>query len=929
MGQAVMLKGQVIDATTAEPIASAKVLIRNTKFRTLTDAHGDFHFIQNSVLAGEQVLVIEHEAFIIKNIPIVIQTDQTLELDVILMDPDPQALEGSLGMISLTDAQLEDDQGEVFNISGLLQASRDVFLNVAAFEFSSTFFRPRGLDNAYSKVLINGIEMNKQNSGRPQWANWGGLNDVQRKRTYSMGLKANDYSFGDLAGTSHINMRASLFQNGGRLSLAIANRSYQGRALATYSPGLTSTGWAFVISLGHRYGLEGFVDGNPYQASSLFVGVERKLGHKHSVNLSAIYTPNSSGRSTAITHEVKELRGIAYNPNWGEQQGVNRNSRMRRVEEPILIVNHYWNLSEKARLNTNFGFQFGRIGTTRIDNGGTRLVAYNGQEIYLGGGRNPLPNYYQRLPSYFLRNNNPSPYDRYLAHLAEQDFVQDGQLDWEALYRANSITVSTGGNSVYVQQEDRTDEQMLNLNTILNVDLSPRLKLDASLNFRQVNSQNFALLYDLLGGAGYLDVDFFAEDDVDVVVGDLAQSDLQNRNRVALEGERYKYNYSLKSIAADGFAQLQFAHKRFDFFFAARIGQTGYQRFGLYENGHFPGSRSLGASPRISFTTYGGKLGGLYEHAGRHQMELNAGYFTKAPVLRNSFGNARQNNDPVIGLSPERILGADLSYIYRSPQLKGRLTGYYNTIQDRSELSFYFTENVSGLGREQDAFIQEVTTAIDTRSMGAELGVEAQVSPTIKLRLAAALGQHVYTNNPDLYITSDDFDGRLTFGDGNAKLKNYHVAGGPEQAFNLGFEYRDPAFWWFGLSGNHFRNAFIDINNLARTANYTSDFDGHPFNDYNEIRARQLLKQERFDSYFLVNLAGGKSWKVRQNIVGFFATIYNLLGQEYVSGGFEQGRYANYRDMQTDQNRTYGPLFGPRYFYGLGTTFFMNLYLRF
>ncbi|WP_431159516.1 hypothetical protein, partial [Winogradskyella poriferorum] len=71
--------------------------------------------------------------------------------------------------------------------------SRDVFLHAAAFDFSATFFRPRGLDKANGKVLINGIEMNKQYTERTQWGNWGGLNDVHRNQEFSMGISPNDY----------------------------------------------------------------------------------------------------------------------------------------------------------------------------------------------------------------------------------------------------------------------------------------------------------------------------------------------------------------------------------------------------------------------------------------------------------------------------------------------------------------------------------------------------------------------------------------------------------------------------------------------------------------------------------------------------------------------------------------------------------------
>ncbi|MGB0949841.1 MAG: hypothetical protein ACPGU0_07025, partial [Marinirhabdus sp.] len=88
-------------------------------------------------------------------------------------------------------------------------------------------------------------------------------------------------------------------------------------------------------------------------------------------------------------------------------------------------------------------------------------------------------------------------------------------------------------------------------------------------------------------------------------------------------------------------------------------------------------------------------------------------------------------------------------------------------------------------------------------------------------------------------------------------LKDYHVAGGPERAAQLGFEYRDPAFWWVGFTGNYFSDAYIDVNNLARSQNFTSDFDGQPFNDYDPATARGLLAQEKFDDYVLVNIVGG------------------------------------------------------------------------
>jgi len=931
LAQDAIVKGRVIDADATEPVSNVEIRILSSGNSTVTTTTGIFQFSSTELPQGEQVLIVSKDGYVTKKIRIVIQNGTTINLDPILFSVDLTEIEAQIGIISLSDTELNQDEDTALNISGLLQASRDVFLNAAAFDFSATFFRPRGLDNANGKVLINGTEMNKQFNGRPQWGNWGGLNDAQREREFSMGISANEYAFGDIAGTTNIVMRASKYRRGGRVSYAMANRSYRGRVMGSYNSGLLGTGWAYSVLVSRRYGEEGYQKGTVYDANSFFASVEKSLGATHSINFSAFYTPNRRGRSTAVTQEVKDLKGIQYNPNWGFQDGTIRNSRIREVEEPVILLNHYWDLSEKTNVSTNIGYQFGKTGSTRIDNGGTRLVTVNGQEAYLGGARNPFGNYYQRLPSFFLQDENPSAFNFQQAYLAEQEFLNNGQLDWEALYEANTnaTNIANGGNSIYVVQEDRTDDTQLTIKSIVNSNISENILLSGNLTYRTLQSENFASLKDLLGGSGYLDVDFFAEDDVNTIVGDVAQSDLRNRNRIVKEGERYKYNYTLEASVISGFIQSQFKYRKIDFYLAVTAGQTKYQRTGLFENGNYPGERSFGPSEALSFTNYGVKGGATYKVTGRHLIDLNAAYFTKAPGLRNAFSNARQNNDVVIGLETEHIQNADVSYIFRSPIVKARLTGFYINSKNKTDIGFYFTENLTGIGLEESAFVQEIVTGIETQNVGGELGIEAQVTPTFKLKGAASVGQYIFNNNPKLYLTSDDFEGPLLFGDGTAKLKNYHVASGPERAYQLGFEYRDPEFWWVGVTTNYFSNAYIDVNNLARTANFSQDFDALPFSDYNEAEARDLLKQQEFDAYFLVNIVGGKSWRIKKYYVGFFATVNNILNQEYRTGGFEQGRLSNFKDVQEDVSRKNGRLFGPRYFFGNGTTYYANVYIRF
>ena len=910
------MQGMLADELSRQPLSVVKVELEGLSLVTTSDSEGAFVF-NHPVPLGEQVLVFSRNGYITKRFPIVLEEGVVKELGLLFLEPDLLQDQQS-GVISLTDPELDEEEGGFDNVSGLLYATKDVFLNAAAFDFGQTFFRPRGLNSEDGKLLINGIEMNKLYNGRPLWSNWGGLNDAQRNQVFAPGLAPSDVSFGNLAGATNIVMRASEYSHGGKVSYAASNRSYTGRVMATYASGLTPSGWAYAISLSRRFAEEGFRDGSIYEANSFFVTVEKKFNARHSLNFSGIYTPIRRGKTSANTQEVVDLKGIAYNSYWGYQDGEIRNSRMQRVQEPILMLNHYWSLSEKTNLMTNLAYQFGNIGNSRIDYGGSRRIpGPGGQESFAGGGSNPDPAYYQKLPSYFLRFEDDQNYRA--AYLARQEFLEDGQIDWTALYTANQTSTAAGGNSLYILYEDRNEDRQLSANSILRTELNQHFTLNASLAARKLKSRNFAKLLDLLGGEAFLDVDSFSE-------GEAAQNNLLNPNRLVEEGDAFKYFFDLDALVLEGFLQTQYSSRQFDFFISGNVSQTSYQRTGFYKNGNFP-ENSLGKSVALDFTDYGAKAGIIYKLSGRHLFGLNAGYFTRAPNLRNSFSNSRQNNDVVIGLQSEKVQTADLSYHLRLPFVKGRITGYYTEILDATEISFYYADGISGLGRNSTtAFVQEVLSGINKRYLGGEFGIEAQVTPDLKLKAAAAFGEHIYSNNPKLYLTSDDFGDVMDYG--KSLLKNYRLSGGPQRAYQLGFEYRDPGYWFFSATTNYFSHAFLDIAPLIRTGNFATDADGLPFNDYDEETARKLLKQEQFEDYFLVNIIGGKSWRVKDYFIGFFASINNILDQTYKTGGYEQAWNANYRSLKEDQEREQ-PIFGPKYWYGMGTTFYGHVYVRF
>jgi len=926
--------GVVVQDADEQPIQDVNISIESTLISVKTNKKGEFTLDSSNLPLGEQFLQIDKEGYVPKRYPLIINKGQTLDLGTLFLKVDISEETEQIGVISLSDNELAGDDNVLFNVSGLLQSTQDVFLRAAAYDFSATFFNPRGYDNARGKVLINGMEMNKFSTGRPQWTQWGGLNDIQRNRTLSMNTHANEYQFGDLAGTTNIDMRASGQRKGGRVSYASSNRSYQGRVMGSYNSGLLSGGWSYSVLMSRRFGDEGFQDATLYDANSFSASVEKKINDKHSINFTGFYTPNRRGLSNAITQEVEDLRGRRYNPEWGYQNGEKRNVRIRTLEQPVFMLNHYWDINDNVSLNTNVGYQTGTIGTTRIDNGGTRRIqGPNGEDIFIGGTRNPSPVYWQRLPSFFLQDENPTQTDYANAFLAQRAFQRDGQFNWNDVYEANLNNALNGGNSTYILKEDLVDDEMISFNSILNAKLKDNITLNASIDYRNLKSENFAEVADLLGGQQFLDVDFFADENSQAIGSavDIAQSDLRNPNRLVVEGNRYEYNYEVDVEEYNAFAQTQFQYDWVDFYVGAKFGQTTYQRTGLFENGYYPGELSFGKGEKLEFDNIGLKTGAVFKIIGGHYIDLNAAYMERAPTLRNSYSNPRQNHMIVENLKEVVSTSADLSYVYRSPVIQARLTGFYTKIQDETNVGFYFTEDLTGFNSDNaSAFVQEVMSGVDRQHLGAELGIEAQVTPTIKLKAAGAFGQHTYDSNPDLYLTSQDFgSNKIRFGEGKTALKNVRVPGGPQQAYQLGFEYRSPEFWNIGITSNYFSNAYVSPSGLVRSENFRLDLDGQEYVNFDPEVARETLKQEQFDDYFLFNAIGGKSWRVNGNYIGFFAVINNIFGEDYITGGFEQSRRANFQNRTEDQNRANGSLFGNRYFFGRGTTYYLNVYFRF
>ncbi len=181
-------------------------------------------------------------------------------------------------------------------------------------------------------------------------------------------------------------------------------------------------------------------------------------------------------------------------------------------------------------------------------------------------------------------------------------------------------------------------------------------------------------------------------------------------------------------------------------------------------------------------------------------------------------------------------------------------------------------------------------------------------------------------------VASDDVNpihpsGKVDLGE--VQLKGTFLGRGPQQALSFGFTYRDPRYWFISASLNRLSRNYIDVSVLPRTQSFYLDPETRQMAaDIDDELIRELTKQRPLPTVHLLNMVGGKSWLIRGTYVGIFASINNVLDATFRTGGFEQSRNGHYRQFVAD-NLSTSPLFGPKYWYGYGRTFFINLSVSF
>lgn len=920
-----------------KPVESAEVDLKGAEHDVKADKIGYFQFVD--LKSGHYQIVITKPNYETKVMEFDVREEKKKDLGVITLY---SSLGGADQGLAIIENSGDEENTSQSSTVGLLQSSQDVFSRIASFDLGTYWFRPRGIDGRTGETMMNGVSMVKSDNGNVDFSNWGGLNEITRYPEIAANHSPSEYAFGGASSVIYKNTKASEYRKGFQATYSLTNRNYRNRASLRYTSGMSRSGWAFTAMAARRWAEEGIQQGTFYDAYGAFLGIEKKFSDSHTITLNAFASPYRRSTASPSTQEVYDYQGVHYNSYWGWQDGKKRSERVKEGFQPIIQLQDFWKINKNSSLWTSISYQFGKEKSARLD---------------WQGVQNPSPTYYRNLPSYYdsldPNSNVPvkdgeTPTTAQLAYQTAYNGWINGdaqytQLNWEALYRRNMSQPASnyygvnGRRALYYQVNDVSDDKIFNAATHYVYNFTDTSKLILNFSYQNYKSELYREVKDLLGSDFVLNRDPFAATNQPGKSGLYNDGEADVTKRV---GDKMGYDYFLTRQEFKFNPAFKFRSGSFDVFVSALAGYSTSAREGMFQ--HYLYKDSYGKSPDYVFWDFGLKGQIVYRIDGRNFLIYNGATFSQAPFLEDLFINPRVNASVAPNIKNTVVNANDLSYVMNTPFVKLRLSGYLVDTKNDTKLQRFFADGIQLQSTGQDgtatqvqsAFVTEVMSNLDKRNMGAELGVEVKVIPSLSLQGVASYGNFTYQNDPKVYFASDaagTFDNGKSYIDlGKSYLKGYKQGGTPQQGYSLGFRYSSPNYWWFGANWNYLDDNFLDPSALIRTERFVQNpVTGAPYAGASEDSLRELLQPVKLPAAYFINANIGKSWRLGAYYVLITASVNNILDNtKYITGGFEQTRRVTFPSFVQENDREF-PLFGPKYWYNQGRSYFINLQVRF
>ncbi len=904
------IKGVVVDDHNGSPIADANIMLRDQGILVISGPDGSFS-ISDAQAGNDAIQIIangyldfEQEVQIVSGI-----VTNVGELRLSKSSFDASSLNSDDFVFD--ESQLLDDEGGNQSIGTIQGANDNVYYQTANYDFSVMRFRIRGYDSEYSQGYINGVNFNDPARGRFNYSGLGGMTSTAfRTKSIGLGLESVAYGFGGIGGATNFSTYASEYAPGWRGNLSYTNSNYMLRAMLQYASGVNKHGWAFTASVIGRYSPEGVVEGTFYNSFGYFLSLQKIFNEAHSINITTWGAPTQRATSSATYEEAYQLAdNNLYNPNWGWLDGKKKSARIVNSFDPSAIINWIWKPQFGTTLNTAVGF---------------RHNAYASSALNWYQAADPRPDYYRYLPSWYaptaeegteLYNQQKAVYDYYTDQWRNNENMR--QIDWASIYQTNLLNnemyqrnPELEGHATYILENRHSNYTSWMFNSYINHRINDKMTLEGGVSFNYTDSHYYKTIKDLLGAEYWRDIDNFAERDFPDNPT-MLQNDLNNPNRKVVKGDKFGYDYNIRSITARAWLQNNIKTSHWDINYGLTVSYSNFVRHGNMRNGRAP-ENSYGTGERHAFDDAAFKAGVTYKLDGRNYFVLHASYGTTAPLYDYAYVSPRVKDTAIEGLQSERYLSADISYVWNYSRFRGSITGFWTNTYDGTERTSFYDDQYS-------TFMNYVMAGVNKTYKGVELGMAYKITPELTISAAGTFSRYQYTNRPRGIRSYEN--GTMEDIESTVYIKNYYVGGTPQQAYNIGIDWAAPKMWFFNINASWMGDSYVDLAPIRH----------EPLPDLYKIcsseeelqaKMNEISTQEKLNNAFVLNLSVGKVIYTKFGQLNFNLSVNNLLNNRNIqTGGYQQGRF-DYDDYNVAK-------FPNKYYYAQGVRIFFNFGIRF
>ncbi len=919
------VKGTLVDAATGKPVADANVFLRNQSLYVMGGADGVFSITKAA--PGSDVLEISAYGYKDLDMDVNIPDGRVIDLGTIRLSADNSVYAGT-GNDDYThdDANALEDEGAMQSIGTIQGATDNIYYQATNYDFSVMRFRYRGYDSNWNAGYINGFNFNDGMRGRFNFSGLGGMtSSAFRNRSVDVGLDASNYGFGNIGGSSNFTTYASEYAPGFRGNFSYTNSNYMLRLMMQYSTGLNKHGWAFSASIIGRYAPEGVIKGTFYNSLGYSLSLQKVFNDKHSINLTTWGAPTQRATNTAATQEAYDLAGTnLYNPSWGYLDGKKKSSKIVESFDPAALVNWIWKPRMGTTVNTGVGF---------------RHSAYSSSALNWYQSADPRPDYYRYLLSYYNPANpwsgnyledgeNDPLWDTYEAnyqyyrHLWQSDESMR-QIDWDAIYRTNLLNRTNYdrnpelvGQSSYILENRHSNFSSWMFNSYVDHRINDFMTLQGGVSFNYTDGHYFKTVRNLLGGEFWRDIDNFSERDFPGNP-EILQNNLNDPNRRVKEGDKFGYDYHIRTITAKAWLQNQISTRHWNVNYGLEVSYTNFMRHGEMRNGRAP-ENSYGPGKRHTFDNAAFKAGATYKINGRNYIVAHASYGTRAPMPDQAYVSPRVKDTAIQGLKSERFLSADIAYVWNYNRFRGSVGGFITEMWNGIKRTGFYDYQLN-------TFMNYSMSGMHTQYRGIELGMSYKILPSLTASAAATIASYKYKNDP-LGVRSYE-NGSQEDVTRRVYLKNYHIGGTPQQAYNVSLNYAAPKNWFFELSANWMGDAYVDLapsrhEEMPDLYTVVKPAPGQSYEEAIKEKISEITTQEKLKDAFVLNLSIGKLIYTKWGSLNFNLSVNNLLNNRNIqTGGYQEGKF-DYTTYDVSK-------FPNKYYYAQGIRVFFNFGIRF